>query len=197
MFEIQNTNNSTQFKVASTESLEQPKNGKFYAVFNRSHHTINILGYGGQVLSGITEFLAVYGLFEDWRLGTIFGLFAVFLFEVVGLRIVLKTLIRSIVRREYKSKHAKFLIVLLVFIFGGLLYKNIDFSLTGNKFAFHQKEDNTTHNRVFALDSLMNVELSKIESEYHKKDSTEFERIEAAKESTTLSYSNTIKSLNG
>ena len=184
-----------------------------------SKEALTRLGWSGSILSGISEFLAVWFLIDNPFLAIPLGCGAVYLFEVIGLRKLLQTAIRARLNNKFKdmSKVEKWQFMLTIFAFLFLLFPNIGLSLLGNSNTFESQKNDNIHNELYTIDSIGNAEITAINAKFDSllqketnriqtekdklnaisihADSVEIARIEQAKKDTKEAYNGIISAL--
>ena len=167
MFKLQNKD-SDKFHVKQSETHEQPQNLDHYNLYLPSKEALTRLGWGGSVLSGISEFLAVWFLVDSPFLAVPLGTGAVYLFEVVGMRKLLQTAIRARLKGSFsnmsKVEKVQFVLTVIAFIF--LLVPNVGLSLLGNNNAFEGQKNDNLHNHLYLIDSVGNAEIVAINTKF-------------------------------
>lgn len=135
---------AADFNIDTAEKSSAAGNAQFFATHHKTARTAAVIGYAGQVLSAITEFLLVL----NWAgfqpriclqsvAAVAAGLFAVYLFEVIGVRVFLVRVVRQTIARDFKTPAAvalyAFNVLFLLAIGYASFYTSISFvSNTGD-----------------------------------------------------------------
>lgn len=160
------------------EVISKADDKKFFDLFWKSKKVTNIIGIFGQFISGITEFNFIFkmtGGDYEWNvknfIPAILGLIAVYIFEVVGVRVFLVKIIRQIVAKDFKKSASKTLFFFnLIFVFA-LCGVNIWFSILGQKSSFHSSTNIRITDKTFDLEQSKISKIEKITANYSKKES--------------------------
>lgn len=199
--------NSTKVQKSTkkvVEEIGEAQNKGFFSLFFRSKRTTQLIGYSGQTLSGITEFLAVWTATDSqlplfqWSnlLGVSLGLFAVLLFEVIGIRVYLVKVVRQKVNKDFNTWESKALFRFNIAFLAVLLLANIGASVIGQQTTFTKAKNIDVTNQTYSLDSTAQNQINNIQSKYHSKDSLLTAKAETDKQTIITNYDATIKGLN-
>jgi len=141
----------------------------FNSFFTVSKFTM-IIGYFGQLISSITEFHFIFsatgGAYKPFfvisnLIAFVAAAIAIYIFEVVGVRIYLVRIIRQIVNKDFDGNERKVLFVFNL-IFGLVLCgSNLLLSILGQTYSFEQQTNVTTTDKTHELS---NEKSAKIES---------------------------------
>lgn len=186
------------------EILTDATEKNFFNLFFKSKSVTLIIGYFGQLVSGLTEFHFVFSAaqgtykpFLVWSnfVPTLLGLLAVYIFEFLGVRVYLVRIVRQIANKEFVSRESWILFGFNVLFVLALCGSNLWFSVLGQTASFHSMTNVRVTDKTFGLDSLKNVEIDKITAKYNRKDS--LLRIDYDKQiqDKTLLFDATVKEL--
>lgn len=192
-----NTQNDV-FVKKSVETLSDSKDKAFFAQFFKANSTTKLVGFAGQIVSAITEFKLAYDMLIETNkvLAVIFGLAIVALFEVVGVRIYLVSIVRQLVKKDFSNAAKVILLAFNVVFCVTLLLASFTFSLVGKNSMFTKaslKTDNTSE-IVKSENATLNKKQALI-IEYAKRDSVQNAQLQSELKSIENSYKNSINSL--
>jgi hypothetical protein len=142
------------------EVANEATNKDFYNSFFTSSKVTNTIGFFGQFISSLTEFHFIFsalsGAYKPFFtisniLPFLAGLVAIYIFEVVGVRVFLVRIIRQIVNLDFLGSERKTLFVFnLIFVFV-LCGSNLLLSVLGQKYSFASKTNVTTTDKTYKL----------------------------------------------
>ena len=183
------------------EILSDATEKSFFDLFFKAKSVTLIIGYFGQLVSGLTEFHfvfsaadGVYKPFFVWSnlLPITLGLLAVYIFEVLGVRVYLVRIVRQIANREFVNRESWILFGFnLLFVFA-LCGSNLWFSLLGQTASFHNMTNIRVTDKTFGIDSLKNIEIAAVTTNYDKKENTIRNDYNRNKQEMTLHYDGII-----
>lgn len=161
------------------EVLSKPTNTDFFNLFFKSQSVTHLIGVFGQVISGLTEFYFIFsatdGSFPIFQKSNFFpiilGLLAVYVFEILGVRVYLVRIVRQIVNRHFKTWTDSVLFVFNVLFCLAFCGTNLWFSLLGQKASFHKKTNVRVTDKTYDLDSTKLVKIDAINLKYNQQDS--------------------------
>lgn len=162
------------FVTGTKEVVQKVNNKSFFNSFFQSKKIINRIGYFGQALSAITEFLFIYlalgGSMPVFKLSNVLpvlaGLAAVYIFEVLGIRIILVKIIRQAVRKDFDTWQKKTLFGFLVAFCLVIGFANFWTSIKGQKVSFFSAKMIDNSGELAALDSLERVQVQEVKDRY-------------------------------
>jgi Zn finger protein HypA/HybF involved in hydrogenase expression len=152
------------------EVANEATNKDFFNSFFTASKVTMIIGYFGQLISSLTEFHFIFsatgGTYKPpFTLSNILPFVAasvaIYIFEVVGVRIYLVRIIRQIVNKEFSGNERKVLFVFNLIFVLVLCGSNILVSVLGQKYSFASKTNVTTTDKTYELS---NEKAAKIES---------------------------------
>lgn len=132
------------FNVSTVETLGTAKDKDFYKNFFSAANITNWIGLTGQALSGVTEFIffflacgGKYPVFQQANaIPIITGLFMVFVFEYLGIRVYLVRIVRQAVNKDFNAPQKIALFILNIIFCGSILFANFYTSITGQNVTF-------------------------------------------------------------
>ena len=142
------------------EVAKEATNKEFYDSFFTSSKITNLIGLFGQLISSITEFHFVFSCLggtyaKDYSIknigATLGGLVAIYIFEVVGVRIYLVKIIRQIVNRDFLGSERKVLFVFNLIFVVSICGANLLTSWLGQKYSFASVTNVTTTDKTHDL----------------------------------------------
>jgi hypothetical protein len=152
------------------EVAKEATNKDFYNSFFTSSKVTFLIGLFGQLISSVTEFHFIYailgGSYKPFFvvsnvLAFLAATVAIYVFEVIGVRIYLVRIIRQIVNKEFSGNERKVLFVFNLIFVLVLCGSNILVSMLGQRYSFEQKTNVTTTDKTYVLS---NEKAAKIES---------------------------------
>lgn len=161
------------------EILSKPTNTDFFNLFFKSQSVTYLIGAFGQVISGLTEFYFIFsatgGYFPIFQksnfLSIILGLLAIYVFEVLGVRVYLVRIVRQIVNRHFKSWTDKVLFVFNILFCLAFCGTNLWFSLLGQTASFHKVTNVRVTDKTYNLDSTKLIKIDAVNLKYNQQDS--------------------------
>ena len=169
-----------QFK----EVLSDATNKDFYNQFFTATRITTWLGYFGQFISSITEFLFLFialgGTYQPFikasnLIPILSGLLGVYIFEFLGVRVYLVRIIRQIVNKDFKGTERLILFSFNLLFVVALCGSNLFLSWLGQKYTFTQKTNITTTDKTYNLEQQRNDKVKAIELHHNE----QLERLKA------------------
>lgn len=175
------------------ESYSDAKNERFFNSFFNANNSTRLVGLFGQIVSAITEFLTVLHLFKidvqnlnfdnafsDYYnlLAYVTGLSIVYLFEIVGVRSYLVSLVRQLYNKDFKGVERKFILFFNIVIVFALSIANIYMSQLGHESIFidakssivnHSKIDEKFAKKSDKINKYYDSKIEKQETLYNNK----------------------------
>jgi len=183
------------------EILSDATEKSFFNLFFKAKSVTLLIGYFGQLVSGLTEFHFVFsaaqGLYKPFFLWSnllpiTLGILAVYIFEVLGVRVYLVRIVRQIANKEFLSRASWILFGFnLLFVFA-LCGSNLWFSVLGQTASFHSMTNIRVTDKTFGIDSLKNTEIATVTADYDKKENTIRSDYKRSKQEMTLHYDGII-----
>jgi hypothetical protein len=142
------------------EVANKATNKDFYNSFATSSKVTSIIGFVGQFISALTEFHFVFsaagGTYQsDFSIKNLLafvgGIVAIYIFEVVGVRIYLVKIIRQIVNKDFLGSERKVLFVFNLLFVLALCGTNLLTSWLGQKYSFASVTNVTTTDKTHDL----------------------------------------------
>ena len=186
------------------ETVSKPSNSDFYNQFFTSNNVTRLIGLFGQFISALTEFHFIYsalgGVYSPFmdinNLGPLLGgLIAIYIFEVIGVRIYLVRIIRQLVNRDFRGKERKVLFMFNMMFVVSLCGSNLLLSFLGQKYSFSEKTNVVVTDKTQPIEVEKNAQLATIKNQYNsynKELTTNYNNEVAA---VTARYDNDIKEL--
>lgn len=183
-----------QTKGKPKQQVKNPKDTDFYSLHFLANVNTRLLGISGQILSAITEAIAVLKLlnfsFPIWQLQNVIpvltALFCVYVFEYLGIRIYLVQVVRHFAVKKSKDTDTdteteteteaetetkktkwqhKFLLSLNMFFLIVILTSNAGMSIVGQKSMFQEKTTATATDEVFTLNEERNAKILQLQKQ--------------------------------
>jgi hypothetical protein len=158
------------------EVVSAATNKDFFNLFFKSTNVTALIGYFGQLISGLTEFhfvfTAVGGAYEfsiDNLIPGVLGLLVVYIFEVLGVRVFLVRIVRQIALKQFASKEATILFIFNLLFVIALCGANIWFSWLGQKASFHNVTNVTVTDNSFQLETEKNAKIDVVTARHDDK----------------------------
>jgi hypothetical protein len=154
------------------EVLSKPTNQDFFNLFFKSQSVTYLIGIFGQIISGFTEFYFVFtatkGSLPIFQIANVPSLLlaslAVYIFEVIGVRVFLVKIIRQIVSKKFGDWTDWVLFAFNLLFCLALCGTNLWFSLLGQTASFHSSTNVRVTDQTFHLDSAKMVKVEAIKS---------------------------------
>jgi len=151
------------------EVANEATNKDFYNSFFTASRVTTLIGYFGQLISSITEFhfifVALGGAYEPFFISNLIpilaGLIAIYIFEIVGVRVFLVRIIRQIVNRDFTGSERKMLFGFNLIFVLVLCGSNLGLSVLGQKYSFASKTNVTVTDKTHQLS---NEKISKLQA---------------------------------
>jgi ribosomal protein S27AE len=181
------------------EVVSTATNKDFFNLFFKSTNVTALIGYFGQLISGLTEFhfvfTAVGGAYEfsiDNLIPGVLGLVVVYIFEVLGVRVFLVRIVRQIALKQFASKEATILFVFNLLFVIALCGANIWFSWLGQKASFHNVTNVTVTDNSFQLETEKNAKIDVVTARHDDKTVTLNDDYKTKIDKSTLQYDGLI-----
>jgi len=204
------TTSSGSTNTKPKEVLKNPSDKKFFGLHFTGDLNTKYLGIAGQVLSAITEFIAIANLvgysspfFQSSNiLALTIGAIAVYVFEILGVRVYLVSVVRVIANWKEKDEdgntikkktEAKVLFALNLLLLLCIMFLNMKSSMMGESSIFFEKKNESKHNEVFALNEERNAKILAIESEHSGKITENLTAYENSKSEVLNAYNFDVK----
>lgn len=211
------------FNISTIETLAEAKDKDFYTKFFTAANITKWVGLTGQALSGLTEFifffLAVGGKYPVFQqvnvLPILTGLFMVFVFEYLGIRVYLVRIVRQVVNKDFKkeikapgptatdevikkvSPQKIALFVLNIIFCGSILFANFYTSITGQGVTFIDLKSNVDNSDTLTkIDNQLLAEIDTLTARTARNNRKLSKQAENDKKTIEASYKPVIKSLN-
>lgn len=179
-FNLSNVQKNDLTVKKSVEVQKGVKDKTFFSFFFKTKMTTEIIGISGQVLSGLTEFTAIYkacgGDFVEWQsieniIPALVGIFAVFIFEVVGVRIYLVKIVRQYMKKDFDKKQATTLFRFHIVFCSVILLANIATSVISVFTGFESEKIDDKYEKLALIDEQEIKKKNKISQKYKSLDS--------------------------
>ncbi len=161
------TVNKDMFQVSVVEKTTAPENTDFYNSFWSVEKVTFILGWFGQLLSAITEFILVYraavGFGATWEFAAVCGLSVVYIYEWLGIRKYLVSVVRQATNRDFDTWQKITLFCFNVFFCLVILTANVVTSIGGHSTTF-KSEKNERSKNAHIIEKLNNELINSIDS---------------------------------
>jgi hypothetical protein len=160
------------------EVAKEATNKEFFNSFATASKVTSLIGFFGQFISGLTEFHFVFsalgGVYDSTItiktfLAALGGLVAVYIFEVVGVRIYLVKIIRQIVNKDFTGSERKVLFVFNLLFVLALCGTNLLTSWLGQKYSFESVTNVTTTDKTHKLEAQKSSEVATVTARYDDK----------------------------
>jgi hypothetical protein len=181
------------------EVVSAATNKDFFNLFFKSTNVTALIGYFGQLISGLTEFhfvfTAVGGAYEfsiDNLIPGVLGLVVVYIFEVLGVRVFLVRIVRQIALKQFASKEATILFIFNLLFVIALCGANIWFSWLGQKASFHNVTNVTVTDNSFKLETEKNAKIDVVTARHDDKTVTLNDGYKTKIDKSTLQYDGLI-----
>jgi hypothetical protein len=158
------------------EVANEATNKDFYNSFFTASRVTTLIGYFGQFISALTEFHFIFtatgGAYQPWFihfsniLPCLSGLIAIYIFEVVGVRVFLVRIIRQIVNLDFQGNERKMLFGFNLIFVLVLCGSNLLLSVLGQKYSFEQKTNVTTTDKTHQLSNEKAAKVGSINSHF-------------------------------
>jgi hypothetical protein len=186
------------------EVANEATNKDFYNQFFTSSKVTNTIGFFGQFISSLTEFHFIFsalsGAYKPFFtisniLPFLAGLVAIYIFEVVGVRVFLVRIIRQIVNLDFLGSERKTLFVFnLIFVFV-LCGSNLLLSVLGQKYSFSSKTNVTTTDKTYKLSNEKSTKIQSTNLHFDGLQSDLLSNYENSKTSVINTFDNDVKLL--
>ena len=161
---------SKAFKVGTKEVLGDAKDTKFFTNFFTSNKVTFVIGLVGQILSGITEFIFIFRacggelpfIQRSNFLAILSGLFAVYLFEYLGVRIYLIRIVRQLIEWDFNTPQKVTLFVLNTIFCLSILGANFGTSIVGQSTTFAGVKNIDNSDTIVKIEELLLSEIDTI-----------------------------------
>jgi ribosomal protein S27AE len=159
------------------EVAKEATNKDFYNSFFTASNVTYIIGLFGQLISSLTEFHFIFsalgGSYTPFIQYSNFfailgGLIAIYIFEVIGVRIYLVRIIRQIVNKDFVGSERKILFAFNLLFVLSLCGANLLTSVLGQKHTFATKTNVTTTDKTHHIEVEKNSKLARLTSRYNK-----------------------------
>lgn len=159
------------------EVQKQPTNKDFFNQFFTASRVTKIIGFFGQFVSAATEFHFIYsatgGTYDDLKqysniLPFLLSIAAVYVFEVIGVRVYLVRIIRQIVNKDFKSFEHKMLFIFNLIFVAILCGTNLLTSFLGQKYSFESVTNVTVTDETHQLELEKTAKTEAIQKRYDK-----------------------------
>jgi hypothetical protein len=154
------------------EVVSNATNTDFFNLFFKSESVTKLIGYFGQGISGVTEFHFIfsslggsYNFLWSNLLPMIGGLFGVYIFEVVGVRVFLVRIVRQIALKQFGNKEELLLFTFNLLFVLALCGANLLTSWLGQTFSFTSLTNVTTTDKTHQLEIEKNAKIESLN--YH------------------------------
>lgn len=161
------------------EVAKEATNKDFFNAFATSSKVTTLIGYFGQLISALTEFHFVFSAsggtysnaftFKNF-IAALAGLAAVYIFEVVGVRIYLVKIIRQIVNKDFAGSERKALFIFNLLFVLALCGTNLLTSWLGQKYSFESVTNVTTTDKTHKIEKQKNNEVAAVMARYDAKE---------------------------
>jgi hypothetical protein len=156
------------------EVANEATNKDFYNSFFTASRVTTLIGYFGQLISSITEFhfifVALGGAYEPFFISNLIpilaGLIAIYIFEIVGVRVFLVRIIRQIVNRDFTGSERKMLFGFNLIFVLVLCGSNLGLSVLGQKYSFASKTNVTVTDKTHQLSNEKTSKLQAINNHF-------------------------------
>jgi hypothetical protein len=186
------------------EVANEATNKDFYNQFFTASRVTNTIGFFGQFISSLTEFHFIFsalsGAYKPFFtisniLPFLAGLVAIYIFEVVGVRVFLVRIIRQIVNLDFLGSERKTLFVFnLIFVFV-LCGSNLLLSVLGQKYSFSSKTNVTTTDKTYKLSNEKSTKIQSTNLHFDGLQSDLLSNYENSKTSVINTFDNDVKLL--
>jgi hypothetical protein len=186
------------------EVAKEATNKDFYNQFATASKVTSLIGYFGQLISALTEFHFVFsalgGVYDSIItlksfLAFVGGIVAVYIFEVVGVRIYLVKIIRQIVNKDFKGSERKVLFLFNLLFVLALCGTNLLTSWLGQKYSFATITNVTTTDKTHKLETQKSNEVATVTARYDDKKNDLQTTYNNEVATVTARYDNDIKEL--
>jgi hypothetical protein len=186
------------------EVANEATNKDFYNSFFTSSKVTFLIGVFGQLISSITEFHFIFcatgGAYQPtFTLQNILpflsGLIAIYIFEVVGVRVFLVRIIRQIVNVEFEGNERKILFVFNLLFVCVLCGSNLVTSWLGQKYSFSEKTNVTTTDKTYQLSNEKTAKVESINSHFNDLQTALISNYDNAKASIQSNFDDDVKEL--
>jgi hypothetical protein len=186
------------------EVAKEATNKDFYNSFFTSSKVTTLIGYFGQLISALTEFHFIFsaagGAYQPpFTLSNILaflaGSVAVYIFEVVGVRIYLVRIIRQIVNLDFSGSERKMLFGFNLIFVVALCGANLVTSFLGQKYSFASKTNVTTTDKTHQLSNDKNNKVEAINSHFNDLQTTLISNYDNDKTSIQSNFDDDVKAL--
>jgi hypothetical protein len=186
------------------EVAKEATNKDFYNSFFTASKVTFLIGLFGQLISSITEFHFIYavsgGAYKPFfvvsnLLAFLAASVAVYIFEVVGVRIYLVRIIRQIVNLDFKGSERKVLFGFNLIFVIALCGANLVTSFLGQKYSFAEKTNVTTTDKTYQLSNEKTTKIQSINYHFDTLGATKTRTYERAKVSIINSIDYDVKEL--
>jgi len=186
------------------EVANEATNKDFYNSFFTSSKVTTLIGYFGQLISALTEFHFIFSATGgDYKpffvlsniLPFVAAAIAIYIFEVVGVRIYLVRIIRQIVNKEFSGNERKVLFVFNL-IFGLVLCgSNLALSVLGQTYSFEQQTNVTTTDKTHELSNEKSNKVQSINTHFDGLQATLISNYDNDKSSIQSNFDADVKQL--
>jgi hypothetical protein len=189
-FRKENQEKPTNGNIKPKEVLKNPQDKNFFNLHFMADWNTKRLGIAGQILSGITEFIGIVKLsnfsFPLWQWSNIIpiltGLFAVYVFEWLGVRVFLVQTVKILTERKNakndiegteaettetatpKKWENTALLRFNIFFLVVILLANAGVSLVGQQGILFEKKHATADDEIFKLEEEKAAKIEKLEN---------------------------------
>jgi hypothetical protein len=186
------------------EVANEATNKDFYNSFFTVSKVTMIIGYFGQLISSLTEFHFIFsaagGTYKPFfvfsnLIAFVAASVAVYVFEVVGVRIYLVKIIRQIVNFDFSGSERKVLFVFNLIFVVSLCGANLLTSYLGQKYSFEQKTNVTTTDKTYELSNEKSNKVQSINNHFDGLQSTLISNYDADKTSIINTFDSDVKQL--
>jgi hypothetical protein len=186
------------------EVANEATNKDFYNSFFTASKVTMIIGYFGQLISSLTEFHFIFsatgGAYQPpFTISNILpclsGLIAIYIFEVVGVRVFLVRIIRQIVNLDFKGNERKMLFGFNLIFVLVLCGSNLLLSVLGQKYSFASKTNVTTTDKTYQLSNEKGNKVQSINNHFDGLKSDLISNYDNAKNSIINTFDTDIKLL--
>lgn len=186
------------------EVAKEATNKDFYNQFATANVVTAVIGYFGQFISALTEFHFIFvagGGVYQWNftlkniVATLAGLAAVYIFEVIGVRVYLVRIIRQIVNKDFVGSERKILFAFNMLFVLALCGSNLLLSALGQMFSFKQVTNVVTTDKTHQIEKDRSAKLEAITTDYNAKESELKASYNNTVATVTARYDNDVKEL--
>jgi len=186
------------------EVANEATNKDFYNQFFTASKVTFIIGLFGQLLSSVTEFHFIFsatgGAYKPpFTLSNILpflaALIAIYVFEVIGVRIYLVRIIRQIVNLEFQGKERKILFLFNLIFVLSLCGANLLTSYLGQRYSFEQKTNVTTTDKTYELSNEKSAKIESINTHFDGLQATLISNYDNDKTSIINTFDTDVKAL--